>query len=412
MRKALLIGGMVGSSVLRNACAQDALRVSAAGESAAEARAQANETVGYYNLRWGDLRLRAESQMTVEGDDNINLTGTNQIGDVIFQPSLNTQLTYPISQKNSLNFNLALGYSAHVREQYLDQFIISPGTALDFEMFIKDFVIEVHDGISLTQQSYDNPAAASIANYSYLENTSGFRVLWDLDKLHITATYDHLIRYSLDSADRQEDSNQDLFSLLAGADVNSFSQLGMQAGAGLVQYDEDTLNGGVQYSVGVYYHLRLSQNFSLRADAGYVIDNLDNPGAATTNYQSQVNTFYGSLTLQHRVNQYLTYNLQIGHGLNAGLFSDTLDLYYARLETDLNLIRRWRTRLNFTYENGSETGGIGESFDRYGVGFGLARSLTQNLSLSLDYYFWDRFSDLPDRTYIEDRVLVNLTYNF
>ncbi|MGA2245477.1 MAG: hypothetical protein ABSH48_10790 [Verrucomicrobiota bacterium] len=412
MKKALFIGGLVGTSLMNNVCAQDALSVSEAGEEAAEARAKANETVGYYNLQWGDLRLRAGSGLTVEGDDNVNLVSTNRVGDFIFQPSVNAQVTYPISQQNSLNFNIAVGYSAHVREQYLDQFFVNPGTALAFDIFIKDFVINVHDFFTVTEQSSENPAAASLANYSYLENSSGLRALWDLDKLRVTAAYDHLIRYSLDSADGQEDSSQDLFSLQAGTKLNSNSEFGVEASTGIIKYDQNALNGGIQYSAGLYYRLRLSQNFSLRADGGYTIDNLNNPTAISTNFQKQANTFYYSLSLEHQLNEHFGYSLKVGHGVNAGLFSDTLDLYYARLESNINIVRRCQLKLWFSYENGSETGGLGESFERYGVGGGISRAITQKLSAALNYYFWDRFSDLPDRAYTENQILLNLTYNF
>jgi hypothetical protein len=412
VKKVFFIGGLVGASCVKDLCAQDALRFSQAGEEAAATRAQAQETPGYYNFRWGDLQVRAESNLSVEGDDNVDLVSTNKVADVIIQPSLSTQLTYPISQKNSLNLNVAVGYAAHVRQSYLDQFFVTPGTELAFDVYIKDFVIEIHDWLSLTDESYDNPAAASEANYSYIENTAGLRGLWELDQLHLAATYDHLILESLNAADNQENSSQDLFTLRAGADLNSISELGAEASAAMVSYDQNVLNGGVQYTAGLYYHVRFSPNLSLRATAGYLVYNLDNAAGPSTNYQSQVSTFYGSVSLQHRVNEHLDYNLEIGHGVNAGLFSDTLDMYYARLTTDLNIVRNWRLKLLFSYENGSETGGLGESFDRYGVGGSISRSLTKKLTASLNYNFWDRFSDLPDRTYTENQVLLNLTYNF
>ena len=168
----------------------------------------------------------------------------------------------------------------------------------------------------------------------------------------------------------------------------------------------------MQYSAGLYYRLRLSRNFNLRADAGYLINNLDNAAAATTNYQQNVNAFYGSLSLEHQVNQQLAYNLQIGRGVNAGLFSDTLDLYYARLQTDISVIRKWRLKLLLSYENGAETGGLGENFERYGFGVGVAHALTDKLLVSLDYFFWDRFSNQADRTYIDNQLMLKITYRF
>ena len=397
---------------VKNMFGQDALRTSVAGEQAEEALAKANATVGYYNLKMGDLQLRLQSGLSIEADDNVNLVNSDKQGDVIISPSVNAHLTYPISEKNSLNFNIGIGYSAYVVHQNLDQLFITPGTELSFNIFVKDFVINLHDRLSITEQSYENPEASGVANYSYLENDAGISATWDLNKAQISVDYDHVNLVSFNSAVSQEDSTEELFSANAGLDVNNFSELGVEISAGIIKYDQNILNGGVQYSAGLFYKLQLSQYISLRADAGYFIDQLDNNSTSTTNFQSNVDAFYGSLSLEHRINEHVTYTLQGGRQIQSGLFSDTLDLYYAQLQANWSVVRQWPFTTYFSYENGTETGGLGEKIERYGFGASVSRAITRKLDASLAYSFWDRLSNLPGRDYTDNQIVLTLTYNF
>lgn len=410
--KSLFISACSLAAFGKSVLGQDALRVSVAGEAAAEGRTKANGTVGYYNLKMGDLRLRVLSAVSVEGNDNVNLTSNHKVGDVIFRPSVNSSINYPFAEKNSLNFNINIGYSAYAREHSLNQFFITPGTELSFDIYVSDFLFNFHDRLSITEQSYENPAVSSVANYSYLENVAGMEVLWDLNKVQISAGYDHLNRLSLDSAFNQEDSSQELFSLKAGYDLNSVSVTGVETTAGIIQYDQSTLNGGVQYSAGLFYRLRLSKNFNLRVAGGYFMDYVDSPVTTSTNYQQNVGAFYGSVSLEHQITQHFNYVVKAGREVEAGFTADTLDLYYARLQANWSGIRQWPVAAYFLYENGKETGGIGEKIERYGVCASVSHNLTQKLAASLAYSFWDRFSNLPDRGYIQNQIVMTLNYSF
>src|ERR1700722_20937641 len=82
--------------------AQEALQMSLAGESAEEANKQAANTVGYYNLLMGPVAWRFSAGAEADYNDNVNLKPNDPDGDFIFRPSVNADMTWPLTQNNTL----------------------------------------------------------------------------------------------------------------------------------------------------------------------------------------------------------------------------------------------------------------------------------------------------------------------
>jgi hypothetical protein len=429
-----------------NVRAQEGLRMSAAGEEAATARRQAAQLPQYYNLKLGDLQLRLNSSLGVEANDNVSLADTNLEGDLIFSPEVSTVASYPLSDKNTLNLSLGVGYSYYLEHKDLNRFFVRPGTELSFDIFIKDVVLNLHDRASVVNQGY-NATAGGTGNYSYLENVMGISADWDLNKMEVNVSYDHLQRISLTTqsasksvdtnapkstaAGNIQDSTEEIFSGSVGANVTPYSVVGIQASATIISYEQTNLNGGVQYSAGLFYKTRVSEHLTFSASAGYFIYFLDvsNPTTVTTNFVNDgmggitavpvtntaattIDAVYYSLSLDHQVNAHLSYNIEAGRQVQAGLFSDTLDLYYARISANWGIVRKLPITTRFSYENGNESGGIGEKIERFGFGIGCSRAITQKLSSSLYFEHWLRYSDLPNRNYTQNRVMLTLNYSF
>ena len=161
--------------------AQEALRQSLAGEAAAAAGKQAASTIGYYNLMLGPVAWRFSSGLSSEYNDNVNLRPSNPDGDFIFQPSLDAEMTWPLTQNNSLNFDLGLGYMFYLQHQELDQLYINPGSGLSFDIYIKDLKINLHDRLSVTENGYENPGFTNSNSIVRMENDVGASGLLDLN---------------------------------------------------------------------------------------------------------------------------------------------------------------------------------------------------------------------------------------
>lgn len=402
---------------------QETIQYSAAGERAAADRRLANTLPDYYNLKLGDFQLRLESSLGVEGNDNVRLVRTNQESDIILSPGLNMTASYPLSLENTLNLKVGVGYWYYLEHQDLSRIYITPGTELSFDFYIKDVVLNLHDRIQVINQNYSNPSLGGNGVYSYLENSSGITATWDLNKLQLTLNYDHVVRMSLVTNVQTQDGTEDLVSGSAGLWLNPVMLAGVQIGAGLIQYDTAELNGGVQYNAGVFYKWQVSQFITLSTTLGYYIYQMDpfnqvtlvstSPPTLKTNRVSRTtDAFYGSVIITHRVNEQLSYHVEGGRQMQTGLFSDTLDLYYARLHADWNLVRKTPIATWVSYENGTETGGAGEDLERYGVGVSVSRAITQKLSSSLSYQHWLRYSSVSAGNYSQNQVLLTLNYRF
>lgn len=397
-----------GWGLIQMAVGQEAVRASLAGEASAAAQRKSAGAVGYYNLRAGDLRMRLQAGSEIEFNSNVNLAAQNRKSDLILRPLTQTTLVYPLTERNMLNLSVGAGYSYYLKTDNLSRYFITPGSELSFDVYVGDCVINIHDRFSVSQDAYQNPATTGSGNVGTFDNMAGVSTTWDLNDLIVMAGYDHLLRRATTSSYSQQDASSHALHGNAGLKLNPFSTLGIEVGTTLI--DRQTLSGGVQYNVGMFYRSQISEYLSLQSALGYTLYQLDSPALAGG--KDQINAAYGSLAVQHRVNRIVSYSLEGGRDLQIGLFSDVLDLYFGRLQANWNLIRNFSLTTHLTYEWGTESGGAGDKITRYGGGIGLGRTITEKLSARLYYDVLQRSSDLPGRNYLQHRTGLSLNYSF
>jgi hypothetical protein len=151
-------------SLAQNVCGQEALRLSLAGDAAARANREATATIGYYNLLLGPVAWRFSSGLGLAYNDNVQLQEKNQLSDFIFRPKANAQMHWPVTERNSLDVALGVGYSLYLKNQNLNQFNINPGSGVSFDIYTGDFAINLHDRIYISENSYENPGANGNGN--------------------------------------------------------------------------------------------------------------------------------------------------------------------------------------------------------------------------------------------------------
>src|SRR5258706_5102655 len=134
-----------------NGRAQEAVRMSIASAEAAEARRKAESSIGYYNLKVGPTGWRFGTGLAMEYNDNVENLAKTPEGDFIFRPQINAQMIWPLSEKNSINLSLGVGYSFYVDHTRLDRLFATPGSELSFNLYVGDFWINLHDRFSITE---------------------------------------------------------------------------------------------------------------------------------------------------------------------------------------------------------------------------------------------------------------------
>src|SRR2546429_7548216 len=172
--------------------AQDAVRPSLAGQQASEARQEDVSRIPY-NLLLGPVRFRVGASVGAEYNDNVTYAEVNEQDDFIITPNLTLDALWPVTQLNTLRFDIGVGYSFYLdHSQYdTDSILIAPKSQLAFDIFVGDIRINLHDRFQVQQDPIQNGALSNVVDYGRFENYAGLSVLWDLNKLLLPVGYDH-----------------------------------------------------------------------------------------------------------------------------------------------------------------------------------------------------------------------------
>ncbi len=392
---------------------QDAVRPSLAGEMASEARQEDIERIPY-NLLVGPVRFRFSATVGVEYNDNINLSQHDEKeDDVIWRPQINFDAIWPITQLNTLRFDLGLGYSIYTMHpaNNTDSILITPGSQLAFDIFVGDFRINIHDRLSIQQDPIAEAALSNTSDYDRLENTAGVSVLWDLNKVLVEVGYDHYLFHSLTSEFDYLNHQSDILSGSASVAVASTTNVGVESTGVFTYYDEHVMNDSTDASVGGFVESQLSTYLHFRLAAGY--QNIQFEDNGTVDDHSQVSDYYANILVSHRLNAMLSQSVSAGHENQLGVNSNYITLNFIRHTISWNIVRNTLLTTEFFYEDGNESGGfIDEHFHRVGAAGTVGYQLTPHITLGLRYQYTQKDSDVPGRNYIQNRVSLDGTYSF
>jgi hypothetical protein len=406
--------------VAGQAHSQEALRMSLAGDLAAESQRQADNTIGYYNLLWGPVAWRFSSGLELDYDDNVNLTSQNQEGDFIFRPNLTTQMHWPVTQKNSLDATLGVGYSLYATHSELDQFYVNPGSGLSFNIYAGDCVINLHDRISITEDAYQNPTVNGSQTFAQLENTVGLSTLWDLNKLVTQSGYDHVNDISLGSNQQVPDATSDNWFLNAGVQFLPEVTAGVEGGFGLISYGQgqssSTQPDATQWNAGLFCKAQISGYISGRFDAGYTVYTPSTSGGFT-NLSSSASMYF-QISASHQVNRFLNYSLSAGRSTESSFFGQPYDIYFMRLQPNWNIFKNYQLSTPFWWQKGTQLSnqlygqGGATDYNQYGAGINLGRTITQKLSGTLAYQLVRETSSQSSLNYTVNIVSLSFSYQF
>jgi len=396
---------------------QELPRPSLAGAQAAAAQRESALQIRRPAFKVGPSTWSLGTGLGLQASDNIQLESADPKSDFAFHPEIHTRMLCPVSDRNAFNVAFRAGYSAYVVHPELNRFYIGPESKLNFEIYAGDFRIDLHDRCSLLENNYEDPTAVGSGDYTRLENAVGTGVLWDLNKALLSLGYDHInyISYSGDSATAAAfpDAQSDVVISTAGYRLKPGLLAGLELGGTLFQYaasGSPHFFDAVQWIVGPFADVQLSEYLTCRAGAGYSAyapqGNKTSP-AAEDNYG-----LYAHIALTHELNQFVDYTLSGGKNITFALYGGTVDLSYVRLRTNWHLVRKCGIAISLTYEHGTDISLGGETFDRFGPAISLERSLTDSLTASLEYQFYQRDSNLPDHGYTTNIIMARLIYEF
>lgn len=394
--------------------AQEALRASLAGDVAAANRKEARNTEGYYNLMWGPVALRCGAGLAEEYNDNVRNTARAQ-SDLITRPTLNTQINWPVTEWNTLNLALDAGYSLYALHSELNQVFFNPGSGLSFDVYVGDWVVNLHDRVAVTENSYENPTTYGGQNNTFLQNDAGVSGLWDLNKIVVSVGFDHENYVGLGSMLGQPDSAAENFFLQAGVRPRPEILVGLESGLGLVRYDQsggtNTMNvsDALQWNGGAFTSVQLSEHFSARLDGGYTVYS---PDTVRTNMSGEMTAVYFQFSVSHQVDEHISYSLSAGRSVDFAYNGQVYDRLFVRLNPSWNIVQKWSISTPVWWEQGTEVGLGSLTYSQYGAGFTVGRPLTQKLSAQFRYQWIMETANQAVMSYTANIVGLNLTYQF
>ena len=299
-----------------NVSAQDALRDSLAGESAAALKRYARENQPY-NLKLGDLKLLVDASLQVEANDNVNLVHSGAQADVILRPKISVAGTWPVTPLNSLDLSVGLGYAKYLEHGQYDQLLIQPGSALAFDFFAGDWRINLHDRFSYSQDPLQNGSVSGTAQYGGLNNALGFSADWDLRDVVLTVGFDHLNFISSTKRYSYVDHRAEQALGRASIQLHPAVKAGLEASGGPTDYAQPILSDNLNYSVGPFVGWQVDAHLNLELRGGFVGYTFV-PNSGLQNLPDS-SSYYFLLQLQHTPSETISHTLEAGRELSSGI---------------------------------------------------------------------------------------------
>jgi len=375
-----------------------------------------------YNLKVGNLRAALAATFEAEYNDNLTQVSTGRISDLILRPGVDTHFNWPLSDFNSLDLDLAAGWHFYLNHPEVDSnrnFLdISPGSQIAFKCAAGDFNFKLYDQFQYLIEPddarfFDSSTAGIVSNaisLSRLENRAGASGLWDLDNLKIYGGY------ACDDVSAEKPEFKSLDRVAQTVYLSPMAQLAPGFAAGLLSacgrndYAQSFQNNGRMFSLGPKAAWQLTENTAASADACWQRMDFDRNGM--NGDASGVNTVNGHLKIRQQLNDCFSHSILAGRDSQLGTVTNaaTVDsCYYA---PEYRLSRKLLLKGKFGYEQVRETGPLGEACDRRVFGIGGDYSFSDKLNLRLNYLRTNQQSDLADRSFGQNQIILSVVDNF
>jgi hypothetical protein len=422
------------------ASAQDALRYSWAGDAMSEAQRQQQVSQQesqpgsqLYNYKAGDFRLLLVPALEVDWNDNVNVSRDNAQSDVIVEPFLQLNGSYPLTQRNLLSLSVGVGYSEYLEHSTYNHLDVASQSQLSFDMYVKDFWINFHDRFSVTEDSGAEAAVAGTALYGTFMNTAGLTVTWESGDVVLTLGYDHQNAISTTEQFSYLDRYSELPLARAGLLLSPDLTVGVEGAADFTTYDQSVLNDNQSYSAGLYADWKPSSNLRVQPRAGYTIYQFQHTSQSAQVFdltssgspvivptgesiQTQdLDSWYADLTLSYKASEAVNFAFSAGHEIRLGILSDVVEDSYVRPNVTWTIVKDLRLNTALSYEHGSEgvgnvTGNVSETYNWFVGDLMASYPLTKKFLLTLNYRLTLRSSDVASLGYTQNQVGLRLTY--
>ncbi len=364
-----------------------------------------------YNLRLGPIDLRTDAEVTTSFNDNVNLANQGRLADILITPSVGIHASWHVTDLNTLSLDLQIGYQTYVLHPQYDSILISPESQAQFNFFVGDVSVTLHDGFSYQQDPLQIGQVSNTTQLSRFENDAGFLLSWDLSAFILSMGYDHANLWVSQPAYQYLTNQSDTLSPRISFKLDKTTQTGLEASIGRTTYEQDFQNDNTSLSVGPFVSAQISKNLSVSAQAGGYFTNYDHGGA---NGDTQnVSSYYANAGVNQRVNDSISQSLTAGREFIPGLTSNFTQRTYVNYTSTWQATSYVSAGANVFYENLEDSNAlVRETSNRYGLGLSLNDKVTPSVSLNLNYQYTLKMSDVSSLSYYQNLFTTGLSYQF
>ncbi|MDB6054652.1 MAG: hypothetical protein JWN25_2175 [Verrucomicrobiales bacterium] len=369
-----------------------------------------------YNIKWGNLEARFITSAQVEFNDNIILSGTKPEGDISFGPDLQIGFQYPLSKRNTLEFNVGLGYRFYLEHPQLATFTVAPNSKIYYELLFDDVKLSVHDSFQVSVDPTGHPdisgsttnAQAEISNFRRFDNSVGVQGDWKpYEDLTFSLNFDYAISRAL--TDSFIGLDADTYSWLASVSYKLSPRwiVGFQATYSWVDHLIAEQNNSANLVAGPFFSYKPSQFITVSGSASFSFNTFDDHG--TTADTSEFSSIVAQLAIDHRMNSHTTESLHFSRSVGQGFGHNYNDTYTGQYNINTKLTSHLTVSASAVYEMFKASGTLGESADRFLLYFGTGYQLDRHWHLGMAYALALKNSDQTAHNYKQNRLTLELS---
>ncbi|MBC2594074.1 hypothetical protein H5P28_07340 [Ruficoccus amylovorans] len=374
------------------------------------------------NLRAGPVYFDLSAQLGFEYNDNITGSTNFPVSDFIISPGVTLGSRWRVSDYNTISINLGLFYEWYTNNPELssiNNFVsISPDTKLAFSFFIENWEIELFDRISYSIDPTD--ALRLDANGQLVPNSMRYGRFTNIAGINVEADYNDVVVFGsfsrTDILPTQQDFNftqSTTYTFSAGPRFLISPQLtaGFTGGFSYIDYAENVNNDEWTYFLGPMVVWQMSPLVNVQASMNYTFYNVQQTG--TTGDLSEPSGIQANIVFTHRLSERYQHSLSYTRVIQNGYLSNATTTDTIGYAASYQLSQRLVPNFSIVYDWGEDSGGPApEVFSGYLISFGFDYRFSRQLSSTFAYVRTHRTSNLPERTFNRNQVILDLRYDF
>jgi hypothetical protein len=252
---------------------------------------------------------------------------------------------------------------------------------------------------------------SNTAEFRRFINTAGVQVDWDADEMILTLNYDHSNTWVFDSQYDYLNNNTDTVTPKVTFLVTKTITVGAEAAFSQTSFDKNVQNNSDGVEVGPFLNALLTDKLAFTAQMGWDFTRYDTGGL--NGDKNNVNSYYYSFGVNHRINDFVSESLTAGREFEPGLTTNYSRRYFVDYTPSWQIMPSLRLAPDFWWENLDDSDGTyREQANRYGAGIQFGYAFTQHATASLGYQYILKTANPSSLNYTQDVTTVGMDYQF